>query len=260
MEYCERGSLEKIEGSNFKGEIAKSVAILEPICDALAAAHAQRIVHRDVKPSNVLLRADGTPVIADFGICHLDGDEYVTLHEEAMGALNYVAPEMESGRRHLGEPSEKTDVYAVGKVLYWMLSGGSIFAREDHRTNSNSLTALLGDQRWEHVHMLLDKVLVEKPADRLDLKSFLQELRKVRELVIGNFAPLKPSVGIQCRFCGLGTYQRLGVRVTDSVARLMSNYHSGNATNVVSVNVLSCNMCGHVQLFDFQRAASWWAQ
>jgi hypothetical protein len=74
--------------------------------------------------------------------------------------------------------------------------------------------------------MRLDKVLVEKPADRLDLKSFLQELRKVRELVIGNFAPLKPSVGIQCRFCGLGTYQRLGVRVTDSVARLMSNYHS----------------------------------
>ncbi len=129
MEYCERGSLEKIGGSNFKGDITKSVAILEPICEALAAAHAQGIVHRDIKPANILMRADETPVIADFGICHVDGDDYVTLHEEAMGARNYIAPEMESGRRHLGAPSEKTDVYALGKIFYWMLSGGSIFAR-----------------------------------------------------------------------------------------------------------------------------------
>jgi serine/threonine protein kinase len=257
MEYCERGSLEKIEGSNFKADIAKSVAILEPICDALAAAHAQRIIHRDVKPSNIPQRADGTPVIADFGICHLDGDEYVTLHEEAMGALNYIAPEMESGRRHLGEPSEKTDIYPLGKVLYWMLSDGSIFAREDHRTNSNSLTALLGDQRWEHVHMLLDKVLVEKPSDRLDTKKFVNELHKVSSLVVGNFAPLKPSIGIKCRFCGIGVYQPAGREVTDKVVILRSNA-PGITSQVVSVNVMSCNNCGHVELFDFQRTGSWW--
>ncbi len=135
----------------------------------------------------------------------------MTLHEEAMGALNYIASEMESGRRHLGEPSEKTDVYAVGKVLYWMLAWAQYLPRlKILEPNSNSLTTLLGDQRWEHVHMLLDNVLVEKPADRLDLKSFLQELRKVRELVMGNFAPLKPSIGIRCGFCGVGTYQRVG--------------------------------------------------
>jgi serine/threonine protein kinase len=257
MEYCERGSLEKIGGSNFKGDIAKSAALLEPICDALAAARAKGIVHRDLKPANILMRADGTPAIADFGICHVDGEKYVTLHEEAMGALNYIAPEMESGRHHLGEPSERTDVYALGKVFYWMLSRGSIFAREDHR--ATPLTKVLGEQRWEHAHMLLDKVIVEKPSDRFDLKTFLRELRKERELVMGNFAPLKPSIGIQCRFCGLGTYRRVGERVTDNVARLMHNYHSGDAT-VISVKALSCSNCGHVEFFQFERTGSWWTQ
>jgi serine/threonine protein kinase len=165
MEYCEGGSLEKIGGRAFKGDISKAVEILDPICDALAAAHKAGIVHRDVKPANILVRADRTPVIADFGICHVDENESITLHEEAMGPINYIAPEMESGMRgSLGDPSEKTDVYALGKVLYWMLSGGSIFAREVHRVTP--LKQALGDQRWEHVHMLLDKVVVEKPSGR----------------------------------------------------------------------------------------------
>lgn len=263
MEYCERGSLEKIGGSSFKGEIAKSVAILEPICDALGAAHAhaQRIVHRDVKPPNILMRADGTPVIADFGICHVDGNEYVTLHEEAMGALNYIAPEMESGRRYLGEPSEKTDVYALGKVLYWMLSGGSIFAREDHRAAEIALVEALGDQRWEHVHMLLDKVLVQEPSKRLDLKSFVQELSRVRGLVMGNYAPLKPSIGIKCRFCGLGTYQRMGQAQTGYTAGPLQAIEPGtNTRRVASMNVMSCDTCGHVELFDAEKTRSWWEQ
>jgi serine/threonine protein kinase len=99
MEYCEGGSLEKIGGQAFKGDIGKAIAILDLICDALAATHNAGIVHRDVKPANILVRADGTPVIADFGICHVDENESVTLHEEAMGPINYIAPEMESGMR-----------------------------------------------------------------------------------------------------------------------------------------------------------------
>lgn len=259
MEYYEGGSLEKIGGPQFKGEIAKCVAILEPICAALAAVHAQGIVHRDIKPANILMRADGAPVIADFGICHVDSNESVTLHEGAMGARNYIAPEMESGRHHLGGPSEKTDVYALGKVLYWMLSGGSIFAREDHR--AAPLTTVLGEQRWEHVHMLLDKVIVENPSGRLDLKGFHQELQKVRELAMENFAPLKPSIGIKCRFCGLGTYQRMGQAWTGfNVGPLQAIEPRTKAQRINSMNVLSCNGCGHVELFNAANTTSWWEQ
>jgi serine/threonine protein kinase len=85
-----------------------------------------------MKPSNILLRADGTPVLGDFGICHLEGDERVTMTDKAMGARDYTAPEMESGgRRRFGGPSDKTDVYGLGKVLYWMFLGGrNVFTRE----------------------------------------------------------------------------------------------------------------------------------
>jgi eukaryotic-like serine/threonine-protein kinase len=110
-EYCEKGSLAKVGAERFKGNIQKAVAILIPIVHALSRAHAQGVVHRDIKPQNILFRADDTPVLADFGICHMDGDERITLTDEAMGAVNYIAPEMESGRR-LGKPTAKTDVYS----------------------------------------------------------------------------------------------------------------------------------------------------
>jgi serine/threonine protein kinase len=259
MEYCEGGSLEKIGGQTFKGDIVKATEILDPICDALGAAHKAGIVHRDVKPANILMREDGTPVIADFGICHVDENESITLHEEAMGPINYIAPEMESGRRHLGDPSEKTDVYALGKVLYWMLSGGSIFGREDHR--ATPLTAVLSDQRWEHVHMLLDKVIVEKPSDRLGLDDFRQELQKVRDLVMGNYAPLKPSIGIKCRFCGLGTYARVGqAQVGYTGGPVQAIDSKTNTRYIDAMNVLACDDCGHVEFFDAQRTNRWWTQ
>lgn len=258
MEYCEGGSLEKIGGQAFKGDIVKGAEILDSICDALAAAHKTGIVHRDVKPANILVRGDGTPVIADFGICHVDDNESITLHEEAMGPINYIAPEMESGMRSsLGGPSEKTDVYALGKVLYWMLSGGSIFAREGHRVTP--LTQVLGDQRWEHVHMVLDEVVVEKPTARLNLNDFRSRLRKVRDLVMGNYTPLKPSIGIKCRFCGLGTYQRYG----PSTAPNHSAIGFPHMTGVVTA-ALRCDHCGHVELFNFrdlqgqQARDDWW--
>ncbi len=258
MEYCDGGSLEKIGGRAFRADISRAVEILDPVCDALAAAHQAGIVHRDVKPANILLRGDGSPVLADFGICHTDENESITLHEDAMGPINYIAPEMESGMRgSLGDPSEKTDVYALGKVLYWMLSGGSIFAREAHR--ATPLTAVLGDQRWEHVHMLLDKVVVEKPSDRLSLDDFRRELQKVRNLVMVNYAPLKPSIGIKCRFCGLGTYTPVGQARVGSVGPVQA-IDGFNPPHIAAMNVLACDNCGHVELFDAKRTSSWWGK
>ena len=102
-----------------------------------------------------------------------------------------------------------------------MLSGGSIFGRKDHR--ATPLTGLLGERRWEHVHLVLDKVVVEKPSGRLSLNEFRRELQEVRDLVMGNYAPLTPSIDIECRFCGLGRYQRVGEHLTDRVVVLRNN-------------------------------------
>jgi hypothetical protein len=92
------------------------------------------------------------------------------------------------------------------KVLYWMLSGGEIFGREDHR--ARPLTEILGEQRFEHVDTFLDKVVVENPANRVPFSDLIALVKEMEALAKGNFAPLKPSIGIVCRFCGIGKYER----------------------------------------------------
>jgi len=247
-EFCERGSLAKIGGDWFKGDIDKAISILVPIGQALMHARRRGIFHRDIKPSNILVRGDGTPVIGDFGICHMDGEERVTLTDEAMGSQNYIAPEMESGRR-LGKPTAATDVYGLGKVLYWMLSGGRIFARENHR--GRSLEEELKDPRFEHVHMLLDRTLVENPAGRISPDDFEQELFKTQHLILGRFAPLKPSSRITCRFCGLRFYERLQ---TDTLSVMGTK----KGVYMISASVMTCTHCGHIEWFASGKAKSWW--
>jgi hypothetical protein len=77
---------------------------------------------------------------------------------------------------------------------------------------------------------------------------------------MGNYAPLKPSIGIKCRFCGIGKYQRVGQQVTDKTVTLRDNRSMGADGQIVTANVMQCEHCGHLELFNFQRTGSWWNQ
>ena len=89
------------------------------IADGLGAVHALGIVHRDVKPQNVLFNADGTPKVTDFGIARAESLSTMTATGMIMGTPHYMAPEQAEGHR----VDARTDVYALGCVLYQMLSG-----------------------------------------------------------------------------------------------------------------------------------------
>lgn len=92
------------------------------IAGAVATAHAQGILHRDLKPGNVLINDDDEPVVTDFGIARLEGvSPEVTVTGQIMGSPSYMAPEQASGRR--GEITERTDVYSLGALLYACLCG-----------------------------------------------------------------------------------------------------------------------------------------
>ncbi|HEX4703891.1 MAG TPA: protein kinase [Pseudonocardiaceae bacterium] len=105
---------------------AETARLGAPLADALAHVHARGIVHRDVKPSNILLGQDGTPRLADFGIALLAGDPRRTAADEIIGTPAYLSPEQISE----DTVGPAADIYALGLVLLECLTGEVAFRRD----------------------------------------------------------------------------------------------------------------------------------
>jgi tetratricopeptide (TPR) repeat protein/tRNA A-37 threonylcarbamoyl transferase component Bud32 len=122
MEYLAGGSLRALLERRGPLPVVDAVRIAADVCEGLAAAHARGIVHRDVKPENVLLTADGQAKIGDFGIAHVPlgaGGTSLTQAGFQPGTLVYMSPEQIRGQVVDG----RSDVYQVGALLYEMLTG-----------------------------------------------------------------------------------------------------------------------------------------
>jgi tetratricopeptide (TPR) repeat protein len=120
LELVEGGSLaQRLESGPLP--IEEAVSIATQILEGLRALHALKIVHRDVKPGNVLITADGTVKLADFGLArHLEGQETrATQPDSILGTLAYLSPEQALGQ----EVDVRSDLYSAGVVLFEMLTG-----------------------------------------------------------------------------------------------------------------------------------------
>ena len=123
--------LEHVAGETLKEKIRREAPLPAPtalayaleIARGLAAAHAQGIVHRDVKPQNVLLSGEGGAKITDFGIARTLAEEGLTMDGRVLGTTDYVSPEQALGQPVTGQ----SDVYSLGVVLYEMLTGSVPF-------------------------------------------------------------------------------------------------------------------------------------
>src|SRR5437870_5307594 len=120
FEYVDGENLKELLEREGPLPVAEALELALGIARALSFAHERGLVHRDVKPQNVLLNGDGLPKVTDFGIARsLDVQKGVTQTGTVLGTSNYIAPEQASGN-HVDQHS---DVYSLGVVLYEMLSG-----------------------------------------------------------------------------------------------------------------------------------------
>ena len=119
MEYVEGETLAELVAQRAPLPAAEAARLGTQMCAGLAAAHAAGLVHRDVKPQNLLLRTDGVLKLGDFGIAAGHEGTRLTLAGTVLGTAGYLAPEQARGE----EVTAAADIYAVGAVLYELLTG-----------------------------------------------------------------------------------------------------------------------------------------
>jgi eukaryotic-like serine/threonine-protein kinase len=127
LEYVEGETLKERIRRNGELDVSEAVAYAIEIARALGAAHARHIVHRDVKPQNVLIDEEGSAKVTDFGIARSLDDDGLTADGRVLGTTDYVSPEQALGHDVTGQ----SDLYSLGIVLYEMLTGSVPYRGEN---------------------------------------------------------------------------------------------------------------------------------
>ena len=196
MEYVQGQSL--AEQIRDEGALpATTVAgIGASVAGALARAHERGIVHRDIKPGNILMDGSGTPKISDFGIARAHADDQLTQTGFMTGTPGYLSPELARG----GDPTPASDVWALGATLYYAVEG-----QPPYEPNANPLATLQaianGEARpMEHAGPLagaISAMMEHDPSRRWDMSTASERLRRVKAVSVASMRSMgvPPGVG-----------------------------------------------------------------
>lgn len=227
-----------------------ALAFVAKVADCLHAAHQAGIIHRDVKPANILVKPDGSPVVIDFGCCQLEGDlDQLTIDDEGVGARNFMAYECEAGTG--GAPSAESDVFSLGKILWCIVTGKKPFMGE---------AAGFIDMNRP------DQLLKDEPAAGFLVDAMLKSVRRSKEhrsSTAANFASLCRELALEVRAGGLHplfTHARCPVCMSKNVQVGSGRLHhpAGEYADVghfignnnPRLEGVWCLRCGHLSMRD----------
>ncbi|OLT29338.1 serine/threonine protein kinase [Nocardiopsis sp. CNR-923] len=179
MELVHGPSLGDLVRSEGTLSVLRVADIGEQMCAGLSEAHGRGIVHRDIKPGNVLIAGDDRAVLTDFGIAHLDGSTHLTSTGLLIGSPSYLAPEVAQGF----QASPASDAWALGVTLFQAVEGSLPF---DRPTPMATLTAICTQDLPEPVEAgplrpVLEGLCAKEPEDRLSIAQARALLREVRD-------------------------------------------------------------------------------
>ena len=179
LQYIDQGrSLRDIVGTPMPP--ASALPLIRRVCNALDYAHKRGIIHRDIKPGNILLPSDTWPMLADFGIAKLinENQARITMANQVIGTAAYMAPEQATGR----PIDARTDLYAVGAVLYELVTGQVPFDADTpmavlvkHIYNELPSPRSIQPDIPESVEAVIQRALAKDPAQRYQSAADMAE-------------------------------------------------------------------------------------
>ncbi|WP_416983617.1 serine/threonine-protein kinase [Streptomyces sp. T028] len=222
MELVEGRSLADAVKDEGRVEPAEAARIGLWVLRALRAAHSAGVLHRDVKPGNVLISHDGRVLLTDFGIAQIEGDTTITRTGEVVGSVDYLAPERIRGQ----DPGPSSDLWALAATLYTAVEGRSPFRRT---SALSTMQAVIEDEATEPVYAgplgpVITALLRKDPAARPSMAEAEQLLAEAAE----GRRPNEAQAFVPTQYGGPGGYGHPGHPGHPSHS---GQYHQHQGTN-----------------------------
>ena len=205
MEYVDGQTLKEIIQSCGPLPIQEAIALVGQVGEALSHAHAHRIIHRDIKPQNILVTADGRAKVTDFGIARAVTSATLTHTGDIIGSVHYLSPEQARGAM----VTERSDIYSLGIILYELVTGQLPYDGDTPITialkHLQEIPQLPGQMGGAGE---LDGVILRAIAKTSDeryphVKEFLSDLAKIRAGQEVHWAPDEKGIGATAVHKGL---------------------------------------------------------
>lgn len=198
MELAEGITLKEYIGKKGYLSPKETVEISTQIASAISHAHKNHIIHRDIKPQNILVSDTGIIKVTDFGIAKATSSNTVTSTATAMGSVHYISPEQAKGRFC----DEKSDIYSLGITMYEMVTGHVPFDHENgvtialmHLQNEITPPSQIRDGIPDSLEKIILKCTMKKPEERYQTADdLIADLRLVFEDTSGGYVGVVPAI------------------------------------------------------------------